>query len=85
MMAMKNDEGPVIDMTPEGEFIDPPAPKADIGMLVVRLVVFGLVLGVIGLMFWTVLLALPLLLLVGVVGYFAVRLPMFRPRPPGGF
>ncbi len=65
MNAMKNDEGPVIDMTPEGEFIDPPAQKADSGMFMVRVVIFGLVIVAVGLMFWMAVLVIPLLLLGG--------------------
>ena len=76
MGRMKNDEGPVIDMTPEGEFIDPPPAKSGVGVFLVRLAIFGLMVGAVGLMFWTMLLALPLLLLAGMVGYFMA----FRPR-----
>ncbi len=65
MKRMKKDEGPVIDMTPEGEFVDSPQPKADIGMFVVRLAIFGLVLGAVALMFWMAVLVIPLLLLGG--------------------
>lgn len=81
MNSMENDEGPVIDMTPEGEFVDLPPAKTGVGAFLIRLAVFGLVVGAIGLMFWTALLALPLLLLAGMVGYFTA----FRPRPPGRF
>jgi len=65
MKRMKKDEGPVIDMTPEGEFVDSPQPKPDIGMFVVRLAIFGLVLGTVALMFWMAVLVIPLLLLGG--------------------
>ena len=70
MRGMEKDEGPVIDMTPEGEFVDPPPAKPGVGAFLVRLAIFGLMVGAVGLMFWTVLLALPLLLLAGMVGYF---------------
>jgi hypothetical protein len=76
MSGMEKDEGPVIDMTPEGEFVDPPPVKTGIGAFLVRLVIFGLMVGAVGLMFWTALLVLPLLLLAGVVGYFTA----FRSR-----
>ncbi len=76
MSSMKKDEGQVIDMTPEGEFVDPPPPKNGVGAFLVRLAIFGLVIGAVGLMFWTMVLALPLLLLAALVGYFMA----FRPR-----
>lgn len=85
MSGMKNDEGPVIDMTPEGEFVEPPKPKAGVGMFVVRLAVFGLVLCAIGVAFWAAVLLLPVLMLLGVVGYFTLRSRISRPGPPRGF
>ncbi len=41
--------------------------------IVTRLAIFGVVLGVAGVMFWALLLALPVFILAGVVGYFVLR------------
>lgn len=70
---MTNKDGPVIDMTPQGEFIDPPKPS--IGTYLLRLALFGVVLAMVAAVFWTLILVLPLLILAGVVGYF-----LFRPH-----
>ena len=76
MSDMKKDEGPVIDMTPEGEFVD--QPKTGFGVFLIRLAIFGLAVGAVALMFWTMLLALPILFVLGIIGYFAIKT-----RPPG--
>ena len=63
--------GPVLDMTPDGTFIEPPKPT--LGAILVRLAIFAVVLCIGAVMFWTTLIMLPFLLLLGVIGYFAAR------------
>ena len=71
MSRMTNQDGPVIDMTPQGEFIDPPKPG--IGTFLLRLALFGVALAVVAALFWTMILVLPLLILAGVASYFVFR------------
>ncbi len=68
---MEHSNGPVIDMTPDGQFIEPPKPS--ILTYVLRLAMFGVALAAIAAFFWTLILVLPLLLLAGIIGYFALR------------
>jgi hypothetical protein len=68
---MATSEGPVIDMTPDGAFIEPPKPT--FGSILLRLAAFGVFLCIAGLLFWTVLFLIPVLLVLGVVGYFFAR------------
>jgi len=68
---MATSEGPVIDMTPDGAFIEPPKPT--LGTILLRLAAFGVFLCIAGLLFWTVLFLIPVLLVLGVVGYFFAR------------
>lgn len=68
---MEHSNGPVIDMTPDGQFIEPPKPSFLTYML--RLALFGVALAAIAAFFWTLLLVLPLLLLAGVIGYFVLK------------
>lgn len=68
---MENANGPVIDMTPDGQFIEPPKPS--ILTYVLRLALFGVTLAIVAALFWTIILVLPLLLLAGIIGYFALR------------
>ena len=75
---MANDESPLIDMTPDGRFIEPPKPT--LGMILLRLAAFGLFLCIGALVFWTMLFMLPVLILLGVIGYFAARSQMRRFR-----
>jgi uncharacterized membrane protein len=69
---------PLIDMTPDGRFIEPPKPT--LGTIMLRLAMFGLFLCIGALVFWTMLFMLPVLILLGVVGYFAARSQMRRFR-----
>ena len=70
---MEHANGPVIDMTPDGQFIEPPKPT--FLTYVLRLALFGVALAAIAAFFWTLILVLPLalLLLAGVIGYFVLR------------
>ncbi|HYP64263.1 MAG TPA: hypothetical protein VEQ16_10255 [Acidocella sp.] len=60
-------------MTPDGQFVEPPKPSILTWLL--RLAMFGLTLGLIVALFWTLVLVVPLLILAGIVGFF-----LFRPR-----
>jgi hypothetical protein len=68
---MANSNGPVIDMTPDGAFIEPPKPT--LGTILVRLAMFGVFLCVAVVIFWTALFMLPVLIVLGVIGYFLAR------------
>jgi hypothetical protein len=70
---MEHSNGPVIDMTPDGQFIEPPKPS--IFTYLLRLALFAVALAAVVALFWTVLLVLPLLFLAGIVGFF-----LFRPQ-----
>lgn len=65
-------------MTRNGAFIDPP--KASLGTIVARLAAFGAVLLVAAVAFWMALFIIPVLLVLGVAGYFYARHQMKRGR-----
>jgi uncharacterized membrane protein len=74
---MAKSDGPVIDMTPDGTFIDPPKQQpASFGTIVARIIAFGVALCVVALLFWAVLFIIPVLIVLGVVGYFFARGPL---------
>jgi len=73
---MKDSEGPIIDMTPDGAFVDPP--KATLGTIVLRVLVFGIILFVGAVAFWTALFMLPVLILMGLAAYLVMRSQMRR-------
>jgi len=68
---MANQNGPIIDMTRNGEFIDPPKPS--LGTIAARLAAFGVLLLVAAVAFWMALFIIPVLLVMGVAGYFILR------------
>ncbi len=63
-------------MSPDGTILEPPKPT--LGTILLRLAAFGVFLCIAALVFWTALLVLPFLLLLGVIGYFALRSQMRR-------
>jgi uncharacterized membrane protein len=63
-------------MTPDGAFVEPPKPT--VGTILLRLAAFGVFLCIAALVFWTALIVLPFLLLLGVIGYFAARAQLRR-------
>jgi hypothetical protein len=63
-------------MTPEGAFIEPPRPT--LGGILVRLAAFAVFLCVAAVLFWTALFVIPVLFVLGVVGYFVARAQMRR-------
>jgi uncharacterized membrane protein len=75
---MANQNGPLIDMTPDGRIIDPPKPT--LGMILLRLAAFAVFLCIGALVFWTMIFMLPVLLVLGVIGYFVARSQMRRFR-----
>ena len=67
---MAKSHGPVIDMTPDGTFIDPPKTRpTSFGTIVARLFAFGVALCVVAVLFWAALFIIPVLIVLGVVGY----------------
>ena len=71
---MKKSDAPVIDMTVDGAFIDRPTrPPVSFGTIAARLVAFGVALSVAALLFWAALFIIPVLMVLGVVGYFFTR------------
>jgi hypothetical protein len=63
---------PVIDMTPDGRFIDRSGPA--IGVIGLRILMFGTGLCVIAAVFWTMVMVLPALLLLAAIGYIVGRI-----------
>lgn len=72
---MAKSNGPVIDMRPDGTFIEPPKPS--LGVILVRLALFGVALCAVAVLFWTVVFVVPVLLVLGAAGYIFMQL-MFR-------
>jgi uncharacterized RDD family membrane protein YckC len=68
---MEQSQGPVIDMTPDGQFVEPPKPSLTTWLL--RLAAFGLSLAIVFALFWAVIIVVPLLILAGAVSYFLFR------------
>jgi uncharacterized membrane protein len=80
---MAKSDGPVIDMTPDGAFIDPPKPApVSFGTIVARLIAFGVALCIVAVLFWAALFIIPVLVVLGVVGYFFARGQMRQMRAP---
>lgn len=86
---MKSDNGPIIDMTPEGGFAGsstfkpgrhPPANGLSLGMIAARIAAFGVVDGFAVLVFWLAIFTLPLIFLGGLVLYGVYRYQMMRFR-----
>lgn len=75
---MEQETGPIIDMTPEGQFVDPPKPSLlQIGL---RLLAFGVALCVGAALVWTAFILIPIFLVLGVAGYWLVRSQRGRGR-----
>jgi uncharacterized BrkB/YihY/UPF0761 family membrane protein len=68
---MTNPNGPIIDMTRSGDFVQPARPG--FGTIVARLAALGVLLLVAALAFWAALFIVPVLLVLGVIGYFVFR------------
>jgi hypothetical protein len=72
--------GPVIDMTPDGHFVEPAKPT--IGVIVARLVTFAVLLLMAAVAFWMALFIVPVLIILALAGY-AVARAQARRRPLG--
>ncbi|HUW80196.1 MAG TPA: hypothetical protein VMV54_04775 [Acidocella sp.] len=73
---MANSNGPVIDMTPDGAFIEPPKPT--LGTILMRLVAFAVFLCIGAVVFWTALFVIPILIVLGIVGFFLAQMRFRR-------
>ncbi|HTJ89821.1 MAG TPA: hypothetical protein VL356_06555 [Acidocella sp.] len=70
-------------MTPDGAFIDPPKPTpVSFGTIVARVIAFGVALCIVSVLLWAALFIIPVLILLGVVGYFFARGQMRQMRAP---
>jgi hypothetical protein len=76
--VMANQNGPIIDMTRNGEFIEPPKPS--LGTIFARIAAFGALLLMAAVAFWITLFIIPVLLVLGVGGYFFLRHQIKRGR-----
>ncbi len=68
---MAKENGPVLDMTPDGNFIEPPKPSFT--QILMRLAAFGLALCIAAVVVWTAFIMIPVMLLLGFVGYLFMR------------
>ncbi|HEX7389191.1 MAG TPA: hypothetical protein VF286_03705 [Acidiphilium sp.] len=73
---MTHGNGPVIDMTLNGDFRQ--RPKPSFGAIVLRLAAFALFLGFAALAFWLTVFAMPLLIVAGLICYGVFRVQMAR-------
>jgi hypothetical protein len=73
---MANQHGPVIDMTPDGAFIEPPKPT--LGTILARIIAFGMLLVIAAVAFWMALFIIPVIIILGVAGYAFTRLQVRR-------
>lgn len=65
-----------LDMTRDGDFVEPP--RASIGEIALRLVGFALLLSIGVIAFWLAVFAIPVLIVLGLIGYLVFRLQMAR-------
>ncbi len=77
---MARNTGPVIDMTPDGHFVEPSKPT--LGVIVARLVAFAALLMIAAVAFWMALFIVPVLIILALAGY-AVARAQARRRPLG--
>jgi len=76
---MRNPNGPVIDMTPDGNFVQPAKPT--FGVIAARLLGFALLLMIAAVAFWMAMFIIPIVIILAVAGYALTR-PQIR-RPMG--
>lgn len=67
---MSKENGPVLDMTPDGHFVE--RSKPTLMQILLRLAVVGMALFVGAALLWTALIMIPILLVLGFVGYLFV-------------
>jgi len=76
-------QGPVIDMTPDGRFVEPNMPpKPTLGLIIARLLAFAVLLVMAAVAFWMALFIVPVLIILALAGY-AVARGQARRRPLG--
>lgn len=66
---MANKNGPVIDMTPDGRFIE--APRPPLTQILLRVLAFAVALCIGAALVWTAFLMIPVLLVLGFAAYVA--------------
>jgi hypothetical protein len=66
----------VIDMTLDGNIVEPAKPS--LGTILARLAAFGIGLFVLAVAFWAALFMVPVLIVLGLIGYFALRSQLRR-------
>ena len=76
---MANRNAPTIEMSADGSFIN--APKPSFGVILARLAAFGVLLFAAAVSFWFALFVIPVLIILGIVGYAVARFQLRR----GGF
>ena len=89
---MKNDNGPIIDMTPDGRFPQstgpwPQTPRSlSLGAIALRLIGALVLIGLAVAVFWITVFTLPLIFLGGIILYGVYRFQLMRHggRPFGG-
>jgi hypothetical protein len=67
ILTMANTNGPIIDMTPDGDFITPPKPT--MGTILARLAAFAVLLVVAAVAFWMALFIVPVMIILGIAAY----------------
>lgn len=75
---MQSTDGPILDMTPTGDFTWQGSTKPSFGAIVVRLAIFTVLLGFGALVFWLAVFTVPILILAGLAIYAYVRFKMSR-------
>ena len=73
---MANQNGPVLDMTPDGAFIEPTKPSYF--TILARLAAFAVLLLVAAVTFWMALFIVPVLIILGIAGYALARTQVRR-------
>ena len=68
---MKKENGPVIDMTADGRFVQ--RSKPGLIQIALRLAAFAVALCIGAMLVWTAFIMIPILLVLGFVGYLFVR------------
>ncbi len=76
IVRMAKFNGPVIDMTPDGDFIEPSKPT--LGTILARIIAFGMLLVIAAVAFWMALFIIPVLIILGVAGYAFARMQVRR-------
>lgn len=68
---MTNENGPVIDMTADGQFVE--RPKPSLLQIALRVVAFAVALCVGAVLVWTAFIMIPILFVLGLGGYMFMR------------